>query len=190
MRIPAPRSHVLSLSLARPPRSERILGDISGRLHGSIFPRRRRVPVRGSAVEPADVGRSVGPARSAGLAVRSPLQAALTFRVRTARAFAARPRARRACALSLSLSHLCTFLLRHDEITATFRGRELVRRPDQSPGFPARAGSPGRLEIGEIATTTGRRDRAEVATSHLRPETTRDRQQCCGATRGTDVFDK
>lgn len=31
---------------------QRILGDISGWLHGSIFPRRRRVPVRGPAVEP------------------------------------------------------------------------------------------------------------------------------------------
>lgn len=122
MRIPVPRTLALSTrSLARFGVSvleRRILGDISGRLHGSIFPRCRRVPVRGSTVEP-DVGRSVGPARSAGLAVRSPLQAALTFRVRTARALP-RSRAQRACAFSPSHPRGLSF---SGTITATFRGR-------------------------------------------------------------------
>lgn len=110
----------------------RILGDISGRLHGSIFPRRRRVPVRGSATEP-DVGRSVGPARSAGLAVRSPLQAALTSRVRTARALL-RVREHDVPELSLPLTPV---VFRSPARSPQHLAGGLVRRPDQSRGFPA-----------------------------------------------------
>jgi len=90
MRISAPRS---SGPLVRGGRiKRRILGDVPGvaQRGGSIFPRRATSTCPLALPPELDVGRSVGPARSAGRRFSRFYQAALTFRVRTARALAAR----------------------------------------------------------------------------------------------------